>query len=82
MITFECALTKARELKPEIDNYAEYELAYVFGCKADNQYIGIGPCVILKENGDAVSMAYAITNDLLGKEIKGGNYYEQEEHLA
>ena len=72
MITYEVAYEKAKELKPSIDNCTEYENGYVFGCKSDDDYIGGGhsPCVILKEDGKAVTMPYFIGKVGAGKEIK------------
>lgn len=56
MITYDEALTKARELKENIDACDEYENAYMFKTKADEYTLGgDGACIILKENGKAIS---------------------------
>lgn len=72
MITYEVALQTAKELKPTIDNCTEYENGYVFGCHADDDYIGGGhtPCVILKKDGRAVTMPWFIAKIGPGKEIR------------
>lgn len=69
MITFEDALTKAKKLKPEIDNYTEYENAYVFGCDADDDYEGKAPVIILKDSGKDLNILEFVAMDS-GKEIK------------
>lgn len=71
MTSYEEALAKARELKPDIDNCTEYEKGYVFGCHADDAYDGGGhvPCVILKEDGRAVSFPLFLVQGA-GKEIR------------
>ena len=61
MISYEEALKKAKSVKPGIDNCAEYENGFVFGCYADGDTIGKGPCVILKKDGRAVTMPYFLT---------------------
>ncbi len=72
MITYEEALKKAKEKKPDIDNCVEYENGYVFGCHDDDNYTGGGhvPCVIVKETGDAVSMPVFITTVGSGEQVR------------
>ena len=72
MITYEAAYEIAKEIKPDIDNVAEYDNAFVFGCKADDGYIGgnHSPVVILKEDGRAVSMPWFIAKIGAGREIR------------
>ncbi len=56
MITYDEAYEKARELKPDFDACDEYDKGYMFKCKADKFSIGgSGPCVIVKETGEAIS---------------------------
>lgn len=71
MITYDEALKKAKELKPTIDGCTEYENGYVFGSSQDEGYIGGNhtPCVILKENGKAVTMPYFVMHGT-GDEIR------------
>ncbi len=59
MITYEDALVKAKDLKPVIDTFEEREDAYIFGCKADDDYeggLGHSPIVILKDSGETLYM--------------------------
>ena len=56
MITYEEAYKKAKSLKPNIDKCFEYDTAYMFASSEDDFSIGgDGPCVILKETGEAIS---------------------------
>ena len=71
MITYEDALKKAKELKPDIDGCTEYENGYVFGCSMDDFYDGGGhaPVVIVKENGKAIYMPQFVI-DGTGNQIR------------
>lgn len=55
MVTYEEALKKAKELKPNIDACDEYDIGYMFKAKADEFSIGgDGACCIIKDTGEAV----------------------------
>jgi len=70
MITYEAALAKAKLLKPNIDNGAEYPAAYVFGShEDDNTFGGDGPVAILKKDGRAINMI-AFIEDYGGEIIR------------
>ena len=59
MITYDEAYKKAKELKTNIDGCTEYENGYVFGSSGDRGYKGGKghiSIVVLKENGDIVTM--------------------------
>ena len=61
MITFEDALKIARELKQDVDRCYEYEDAYVFSSKEDDNYEGTHePCVVMKEDGKAKTMLWYV----------------------
>ena len=72
MISYEEALKKAKALKPNIDECSELDNAYIFSCKADENYEGgnHAPCVIIKETSEAVNMPTYISEYGYGKEIK------------
>lgn len=75
MITYEEALKKAKEFKPNADNCTEYENGYVFGSGDDDNYVGgygHTPCVILKANGKITSMPEFVIKGT-GKEIRNFN---------
>lgn len=56
MVTYEEAYKIAKSLKNNIDKCFEYDVAYMFASSEDDDTIGgDGPCVILKENGRAIS---------------------------
>ena len=56
MVNYDEALKIAKGLKSNIDACDEYENAYLFKTKADEYTIGgEGACIILKENGRAIS---------------------------
>lgn len=56
-LTYADALKIAIKLKPNIDNCREHTDAFIFGSHADDMTIGgDGPCVVLKENGQAINM--------------------------
>ena len=56
MVTYDEALAIARKLKKNIDACDEYNDAYVFKARSEEYMIGgPGPCVVLKENGKAIS---------------------------
>ena len=56
MISYEDALKKAKELKPNIDACDEYDSAYMFKARSEEFTIGgCSPCVILKESGRAIN---------------------------
>ncbi len=56
-MTFEDAKKAALEIKPNIDNFKEMSDAFIFGSTEDAGKLGPGPVVIMKENGQAISMA-------------------------
>ena len=60
MISYEEALKKAKEIKPDINVCVEYKQGYMFGRNDNEETFGGGnaPVVILKDTGKAVSMAY------------------------
>jgi hypothetical protein len=59
MISYEEALKKAKGLKESIDKCYEYDSAYMFASSEDKRSIGgDGPCVILKESGEAISRTH------------------------
>ncbi|MGP1508493.1 MAG: hypothetical protein ACTTJW_06420 [Sphaerochaeta sp.] len=62
MVSYEEAYKITKELKPTINNCTETTNAYVFGCHSDDVYIGGGhsPCVIMKEDGKAVTMPWFV----------------------
>lgn len=64
MIAYEVAYEKAKELKADIDNVMEYEKGWVFGCHADDDFVGGGhSCVVIqKEDGKAINMPQFIVN--------------------
>ena len=58
-ITFDEAFKIASERKAKIDNYTEYDNAYVFSFTGDDGYIGgLGhtPVVVMKEDGRITTM--------------------------
>lgn len=56
-MTLEKALEIAKKHKKKIDNYSEYEDAFVFGCTKDEGFGGQStPIVILKKDGKAISI--------------------------
>ena len=56
MITYEEALKIARKLKHGIDCYSECKVAYIFrNSKDPDSDGGDGPCVVLKDTGEAVN---------------------------
>lgn len=71
MISYDEALAKAKELKPDIDNGTEYENGFVFGCTKDDMYEGgnHAPVVILKADGKAVTMPWFVINGT-GEEVR------------
>lgn len=74
MVDFKTALKTAKKYKPDTDNYTEYKDAYVFGChEDDNSSGGSGPCVVLKEDGKAVNMAFFMTRYDVGEPIQEGD---------
>lgn len=71
MISYEDALKKAKERRPDLNLVVEYENGYVFSSSEDAGYIGgmdHSPVVILKKNGDYSTMIDFI-NSGTGKEI-------------
>lgn len=57
MLSKEEALQIAQKLKKGIDNFTEYEDAFVFGCSQDRGFGGKStPIVILKADGRAISI--------------------------
>ena len=52
MITFEEALTKAKERKPDIDGYDEWENGWVFGFSGDADFMGGGHCSVAVRKSD------------------------------
>lgn len=69
MISFEEAKKKALKLRADLDMCAEFADAYLFYSKLDELSDGgRGPCVILKENGNAISgSAYYTSKMASGK---------------
>ena len=62
MVPFEEALREARKLKEHIDRFMETGKAYIFMSTLDEDTEGgDGPCVILKENGDAVNFLHYLS---------------------
>ena len=56
MVNYDEALKIAKELKNNIDACDEYDDAYLFKTKEDEYTLGgDGACIILKENGRAIS---------------------------
>ena len=55
-LSLEDAAKIAREHKPDIDNFIEYEDAFVFGCAGDSFRVETSSCVVLKETGEVISM--------------------------
>lgn len=58
-ITFEKTYAIAKQRKDQIDNYTEYENAFVFGYSGDSDYIGgysHTPVVVMKEDESATNM--------------------------
>lgn len=71
MISYDEALKKAKELKPEIDNCIEYDNAFIFGCHEDDKYDGVKqPCVIVRADGRAITMIGYITKVGVGKLVR------------
>lgn len=72
MISYEDALTKAKELKPSTDTCSEMSNAYIFSCKDDENYEGGNhtPCVIIKETGEAIDMPTYVAEFGYGEEIR------------
>lgn len=71
MISYEDALKKAKELKPDTDHCIEYDNAYIFACHEDNGYEGTRqPCVILRKDGRAVALIYYLTKVGVGKKVR------------
>lgn len=69
MITYDEALSKAKELKKDIDFCVEYSDAYMFGLKSEENEIGGNPCIILKETGKAINIVEYF-DEYDAKEIK------------
>ena len=71
MITYEEAKITALELEPNVDTCTETEDAYLFYRKdAPPQDGGGGACVIMKEQGQAISMStYYSDKTYYGEEI-------------
>lgn len=73
MMELKDAIKIAKELKENIDRYAEYDNAFVFWSTQDEGYIGGGhsPIVIMKSNSKAIPYAQYVI-DGQGKEIREG----------
>ena len=72
MITYEAALKKAKQIKPNIDNCTEYENGFIFGSTEDEGYDGGAgrvPIVIKKSDGKVTMMGSFISAGT-GKKIK------------
>lgn len=69
MITFEEALSKAKELKSNIDYCVEYNNAYLFGARSEEYDIGAEACIILKDGGKAID-AVTFFDDYNPEEIR------------
>lgn len=73
-MTFEEARAVAERLCNGLDNYIEFENAYVFGSLAGGaDRIGPGPIVIMKSGGDPLVFTYALDNDMLGDLVERGS---------
>lgn len=73
MVGFDEALSIARSARDGIDNFAEYEDAYVFGSSSDDDYFGyMGPVVVLKEDGSSINMTAFLTGDYSTQELRSG----------
>ena len=72
MISFEDAVTKAKEIREDINRCFEYENGYVFSNTDDDNSIGgnHAPVVIIKDSGKAINMPQFII-DGTGAEIGG-----------
>lgn len=73
MMELKEAIKIAKELKEEINRYAEYDDAFVFWSTKDEGYIGGGhsPLVILKSDSKAIPYAQYVI-DGQGEEIREG----------
>lgn len=72
MITYEEALKKAKQIKPNINNGAEMTSAFIFGYDSGEWEEGGNntPVVILKDSGKAITMPYYNAHYTKDKEIK------------
>ena len=73
MITYEEALKKARERKPNLNCCTEYKNGYMFSSTEDKGYkggYGHTPVIVLKENGNFCDVAIFLCTGMSGKEIK------------
>lgn len=70
MWTYEQALEKAKEVKPQINSYCEFKGAYAFAFDNGPQEGGESPVVILKDTGEALNF--------VGYAVKHGNELIQE----
>lgn len=64
-VSYEDALTKARQLKSQINHCIEFTNAYVFSYSTGEHTVGgDSPLVIMKDTGEALNfIVYAITPD-------------------
>ena len=65
MVGYEEALKIAKSNYPEVDNFEEYEKAFVFGNSKENSFGGPSPIVIDKSSGEALMFVAAIGDGLL-----------------
>ena len=65
MISYDEALKIAKDNKNEIDNFEEYENAFVFGFSGDTGFGGSSPVVIDRRSGDALMFAYALGEGMI-----------------
>lgn len=73
MIGFDEALSIAKDARDGIDNFTEYEDAYIFGSSRDDDSFGyMGPVVVLKENGSCINMTAFLIGDYSDEEIRSG----------
>lgn len=65
MVSFESAKATALALKPDANICREYDNAWEFDCKGDAAADGgMGPVVVLKEDGKAISLtAFLLRSD-------------------
>lgn len=70
MVSLKEAISIARGLWDEFDEYSEYDACYLF-TEHENpdkppMVGGEGPIVVMKDTGQAVNFIWALTNDLFG----------------
>ena len=70
MVSLREAISIARELWDEFDEYSEYDTCYLFSKHEEpdepEMVSGEGPIAVMKDTGQAVNFIWALTNDLFG----------------